>query len=60
MIFKNNKGLCALCLESVVCRTLSVKRHFETIHKTLLTKSAGEQKNIFHVHYEIKMHKLIN
>jgi hypothetical protein len=44
MIFKNNKPLCVLCSESVVCRTSSVKRHFETIHKTLLTKSADELK----------------
>lgn len=44
MIFKNNKALCVLCSESVVCRTSSVKRHFETIHKTLLTKSAYELK----------------
>lgn len=44
MIFKNNKALCVLCSESVVCRTSSVKRHFETIHKTLLTKSADELK----------------
>jgi hypothetical protein len=45
MILKNNKSLCVLCSESVVCRTSSVKRHFETIHKTLLTKSADEQKS---------------
>jgi len=44
MIFKNNKALCVLCSESVVCRTSSVKRHFETTHKTLLTKSADELK----------------
>lgn len=44
MIFKNNKGICILCSESVVCRTSSVKRHCETIHKTLLTKSAYELK----------------
>ncbi|KAE9532699.1 hypothetical protein AGLY_009780 [Aphis glycines] len=44
MIFKNNKALCVLCSESVVCRTSSVKRNFETIHKTLLTKSADELK----------------
>jgi len=44
MIFKNIKALCVLCSKSVVCRTSSVKRDFETIHKTLLTKSADELK----------------
>ncbi|CAI6374014.1 unnamed protein product [Macrosiphum euphorbiae] len=43
-MFKNNKALCVLCSESVVCRTSSVKRHFETSHKTLFTKSADELK----------------
>lgn len=45
MIFKNNKALCVLCSESVVCRTSSVKRHFETVHKIRITKSWKELKS---------------
>ncbi|XP_073515718.1 harmonin-binding protein USHBP1 isoform X3 [Phyllobates terribilis] len=30
----NGKALCTLCNESVVCRTSSVRRHFDTNHKT--------------------------
>ena len=34
-IERNGKALCTLCGDSVVCRTLSVKRHFETNHKNI-------------------------
>ena len=33
-----------MCSESVVCRTSSVKRHYESNHKWLLDKSEDEQK----------------
>ena len=33
-----------MCSESVVCRTSSVKRHYESNHKWLLAKSEDEQK----------------
>lgn len=36
-----------MCSESVVCRASSVKRHFETIYKTLLTTSADKLKSYF-------------
>lgn len=45
IILRNNKALCVSCSESIICRTLSVKRHFETVHKTLLTKSTDEKKS---------------
>ena len=32
MIESNGKALCILCKDSVVCRTSSVKRHFESSH----------------------------
>jgi hypothetical protein len=44
VISKQNKALCAMCSESVVCRTSSVKRHYESNHKWLLDKSEDEQK----------------
>ncbi|GFS92533.1 general transcription factor II-I repeat domain-containing protein 2A [Trichonephila clavipes] len=36
MINKGHKAVCVLCSETVVCRTSSVKRHFETNHKSFL------------------------
>ncbi|KAI8796283.1 SCAN domain-containing protein 3 [Biomphalaria glabrata] len=44
MIHRENKALCAMCLESVVCRTSSVKRHYESNHSWILGKSEDEQK----------------
>ena len=32
---RNDRAVCALCCENVVCRTSSIKRHFETKHKKL-------------------------
>ena len=34
-VCRNDKAVCALCCENVVCRTSSMKRHFETKHKKL-------------------------
>ena len=34
-VFRNDRALCALCCKNVVCRTSSIKRHFETKHKKL-------------------------
>ncbi|XP_076060038.1 general transcription factor II-I repeat domain-containing protein 2A-like isoform X5 [Oratosquilla oratoria] len=46
---KDNKALCIFCYESVVCRTSSVKRHFETLHKDLNNLSEQERRElIFH------------
>lgn len=44
MMKKNDKALCVMCSECVVCRTSSVKRHYETKHKWLLERSEEEQK----------------
>ncbi|KAI8781369.1 zinc finger BED domain-containing protein 5 [Biomphalaria glabrata] len=41
-----------MCLESVVCRTSSVKRHYESNHSWLLGKSEDEQKE--HLSRELK------
>ena len=35
VIEKDNKALCIFCFETVVCRTSSVKRHFESIHDNI-------------------------
>lgn len=51
MIHRENKALCAMCLESVVCRTSSVK-HYESSHSWLLGKSEDEQKE--HISRELK------
>ncbi|XP_037802959.1 protein ZBED8-like [Penaeus monodon] len=32
-VTQNDRAVCALCCEDVVCRTSSVKRHFETKHE---------------------------
>lgn len=42
---KNNTVLCLLC------RTSSVKRHFQTIHETVSTKSLDEQKSLTYIIY---------
>ena len=43
MISSNDK---AVCVNTVVCRTSSVKRHFETNHKNLNLKTKEEQKEV--------------
>ena len=32
-VFHKDRAVCTLCFESVVCRTSSVKCHFETKHE---------------------------
>ncbi|XP_026578977.1 general transcription factor II-I repeat domain-containing protein 2-like [Pseudonaja textilis] len=44
MIEHNGKALCTLCNESVVCRTSSVRRHFNTKHKNVAELAATERK----------------
>ncbi|GFW67600.1 uncharacterized protein TNCV_3392711 [Trichonephila clavipes] len=44
MINKGDKAMCVLCSGTVVFRTSSVKRHFETNHKSFCEKSEPEQK----------------
>ncbi|GFW21576.1 general transcription factor II-I repeat domain-containing protein 2A [Trichonephila clavipes] len=46
MINKGNKAVCVFCSGSVVSRTSSVKRHFETNHKSFCEKSESEQKEL--------------
>ncbi|GFW70918.1 general transcription factor II-I repeat domain-containing protein 2A [Trichonephila clavipes] len=46
MINKGNKAVCVLCSGTVVCRTSSVKRHFETNHKYFCEKREPEQKEL--------------
>ncbi|GFV90034.1 general transcription factor II-I repeat domain-containing protein 2A [Trichonephila clavipes] len=46
MINKGDKAVCVLCSGTVVCRTSSVKRHFETNHRFFCEKSEPEQKEL--------------
>ncbi|GFW78087.1 general transcription factor II-I repeat domain-containing protein 2A [Trichonephila clavipes] len=46
MINKGDKAVCVLCSGTVICRTSSVKRHFETNHKSFCEKSEPEQKEL--------------
>ena len=45
VIRKDNKALCIFCFETVVCRTSSVKRHFESVHNNINNKTEVEKKN---------------
>ncbi|XP_026538860.1 general transcription factor II-I repeat domain-containing protein 2A-like [Notechis scutatus] len=44
VIERNGKAFCVLCHESVVCRTSSVRRHFETNHKSVAKLDETERK----------------
>ncbi|GFV45829.1 general transcription factor II-I repeat domain-containing protein 2A [Trichonephila clavipes] len=46
MINKGDKAVCVLFSGTVVCRTSSVKRHFETNHRSFCEKSEPEQKEL--------------
>ncbi|XP_069195852.1 SCAN domain-containing protein 3-like, partial [Procambarus clarkii] len=46
MIKKDDKALCIFCSDTVVCRTSSVKRHFENVHKNLSNKTEEEQSEL--------------
>ena len=39
VIEKDNKALSIFCLETVVCRTSSVKRHSESVHINISNKN---------------------
>lgn len=44
VIERNGKALCILCSESVVSRTSSVRRHFDTNHKSVAELGEAERK----------------
>ena len=46
MISSNDRAVCVLCSNTVVCRTSLVKRHFKTNHKDLNLKTKEEQKEV--------------
>ncbi|GFT15669.1 SCAN domain-containing protein 3 [Trichonephila clavipes] len=46
MINKGDKAVCVLCSGTVVCKISSVKRHYETNHKSFSEKSEPEQKEL--------------
>lgn len=46
MINNGDKAVCVLCSKTVVSRTFSVKRHYETNHAKIFEKEKEEQKEI--------------
>ncbi|XP_050730475.1 general transcription factor II-I repeat domain-containing protein 2-like isoform X3 [Eriocheir sinensis] len=45
-IQQNDRAVCALCCENVVCRTSSVKRHFKTKHEKTFKDSTDKAEAI--------------
>lgn len=43
---RKDRAVCTLCLENVVCRTSSVKHHFETKHKKTFKDVADKAESI--------------
>ena len=43
-VCRNDRAVCTLCCENVVCRTSSIKRHFETKHKKLFKDDLRSMK----------------
>ena len=46
VINKDNKALYIFCFETVVCRTSSVKRHFESVHNNISNKTEKEKREL--------------
>ena len=46
VIEKENKALCIFCFETVVCRTSSVKRHYESVHNNVNNKTEEEKREL--------------
>ena len=46
VIEKDNKALCIFCFETVVCRTSSVKRHFENVRNNISNKTKEEKREL--------------
>ncbi|XP_013000519.1 protein FAM200A isoform X1 [Cavia porcellus] len=44
VIERDGKALCVLCSKSIVCRTSSVRRHFDTNHKSVAELGETERK----------------
>ena len=45
-VFVKERVVCILCCENVVCRTSSVKRHFETKHEKTFKDQADKVESI--------------
>ena len=46
VIEKDNKALCIYCFKTVVCRTPSVKRHFESVYNNISSKIEEEKREL--------------
>ena len=51
MICSDDKAVCVVCCNKVVCRTSSVKRHFETNHKDLYLKRKMNKEKLLVLTY---------
>ena len=43
-VSRGEKAICSLCFKDVVCRTSSIKRHFESIHASELNSKPKEEQ----------------
>ncbi|XP_034262212.1 general transcription factor II-I repeat domain-containing protein 2-like [Pantherophis guttatus] len=55
VIERDGKALCILCYESVVCRTSSVRRHFETNHKSIVKLSETDRKEFLKSSFQMSL-----
>ena len=46
VVEKENKALCIFCFETVVCRTSSVKRRFESVRNNVNNKIEEEKREL--------------
>jgi len=45
-IQQKDRAVCALCCETVVCRTSSVQRHYQTKHQSMFKNSEEKSEAI--------------
>ena len=60
VIEKDNKAFCIFCFETIVCRTSSVKRHFESVHDNINNKTEEEKRELINSKLSKTKNKLIN
>ncbi|XP_070622950.1 general transcription factor II-I repeat domain-containing protein 2A-like [Erythrolamprus reginae] len=55
VVERNGKALCTLCYESVECHISSVRRHFETSHKSLVRLGETERKEFVKSSFQMSL-----
>ena len=53
-VCRNERAVCTLCCENVVCRTSSIKRHFETKHQKSLKDDFEKNEALNPLHSELR------